>query len=142
MDATAVQQLTEINLDKIMHYVMYFLLSLMLFTGFFKTYIKFTPYDEIALIKKGNVAVAWVLGGTLLGYAVNLAFAMFYSYGILQFAVFGIFSALMQLITSYALQVAFDSLQEEIRTNNNVAVGIMFGAIALCVGVLNGASAY
>ncbi len=142
MDAYITDQLVTMNLEKISHYVVYFILSLILFASFFKAYVAFTPYDEVALIKKGNVAVAWVLCGTLLGYAVNLGFAMFYSYGVLQFVIFGIVSAIMQLLTYYVLQKVFHSLQEEIRANNNIAVGILFGAIALCVGVINGASAY
>lgn len=134
--------LTHINVSKILIYFTYFIISIFLFSSFFKTYIYITPHNEIDLIKKGNVAVSLVLSGTLLGYAANLAFAIFYSYGIIQFIIYGIFSAILQIFCYFLLQKFFNNLQEEIRENNNVAVGLLFGSISLCVGVLNGASAY
>lgn len=142
MDPIVTQQLTDMNIDKILHYFTYFIISVCLFVGFFKAYLKFTPYDEIELIKKGSVAVAWTLSGAILGYVINLGFAMFYSYGVIQFVVFGIASGALQLACHYILQKVFVTLQEEVRTNNNVAVGILFASIAICVGIINGASAY
>lgn len=131
-----------INLEKIYHYLIYFFSSIFLFAIFFKSYITFTPYNEIGLISKGNTAASWLLGGTLLGFAINLGFAMFYSYNIFQFIFYGFISGIIQLISYSALRIIFKNLHIEIRENNNIAIGMLFGAIAICIGILNGASAY
>ncbi len=130
------------HLFNIKNYVFHFIIGLILFVGFLKTYIYFTPYDELELIKKGNTAVAWVLGGTILGYSINLAFAILYSYSPLQLFLYGIFSGLLQLISYKIAEKMLSKLHSEIRDNNNIAAGMLFGAFAVCLGILNGASAY
>ena len=92
------------HLLNIKNYLFYFLISLLLFILFLKTYIWFTPINEIELIKQGNTAVSFILAGTLLGYAINLAFAISYSYGPLQFFGYGVFSAILQLITFFIVE--------------------------------------
>ncbi len=126
----------------IKNYVFYFIVGLILFIGFFKTYLFFTTHNEMELIKKGNTAVAWVLAGTLIGYAVNLAFAILYSYSPLQFFLYGIFSGALQLLAYKIAEKLLKNLYSEVSNNNNIAAGMLFGALAVCLGVLNGASAY
>ncbi len=130
------------HLGNIKNYLFYFIVGVSLFVAFMKTYIYFTPYNEIELIKKGNTAVAWVLGGTIIGYSINLAFAILYSYSPIQFFLYGIFSGILQLISYKIAEKALSSLHAEIRDNNNIAAGMLFGAFSICLGILNGASAY
>ena len=134
--------LFHINVTKSINYLLYFAMSISLFVIFLKTYVKFTPIDEIELIKNGNQAVAFAFGGALFGYAINLGFAMFYAYDVVQYLLFAVLSAIIQLLAHVAMTKVFRQLQKEVWDNENIAAGILFGILAICVGILNGASAY
>ena len=136
------QLFEHMHLARFGNYLLYFAISLSLFAAFFKAYVAFTPHDEIALIKGGNAAAAYILSGTLAGYAVNLGFAMFYAYNPTQYAIYGAFSAFVQILTYIVAHKALKGISDEAYLRGNAAAGILFGAIAFCVGVLNGASAY
>ena len=54
-------------------FLSYLVVAMLLLTGFLLIYVKVTPYDEIDLIRKGNVAAAISLSGALLGFAMPVA---------------------------------------------------------------------
>ena len=54
-------------------FLAYFAVGVVLITVFFMVYVNVTPYDEIALIRQGNIAAAIGLSGALFGFALPVA---------------------------------------------------------------------
>lgn len=49
-------------------------------------YIRFTPYDEIGLIREGNLAAAVSLTGALIGFAIPVAIVIAHSVNLVDMA--------------------------------------------------------
>jgi putative membrane protein len=140
MDVNTTQIATNISMGKMGLYFGYFTISLGLLFSFVKTYLYITPYNEVELIKKGNIGLALILSGILLGYTISLAFSLFYSETIIGFIFYGLLSAIFQLSIQLVLQKNFELIQDEVRQNNNIAIGLLLGVLALCVGIITGIS--
>lgn len=123
-------------------YLIYFFVSFVMFFAFFKVYIKFTPYDEIALIRSGNLAVSVAFSGALIGFAINLGFAMFSAHNIVQYLLFGLISAIIQLLCYKIVDIFFKGFSEEIKTFSNMPVAILYASLSICIGIINGVSGF
>lgn len=123
-------------------YLLYFLSSFFVFCIFAKIYIKFTPYNEIALIKSGNLAVSIAFSGALLGYAINLGFVMMYAHNLAQYLIFAIISAIIQLVCYKVVDKLFKGLSSEIQMYGNIPVATLYAAVAVCIGIINGVSGF
>ena len=121
-------------------YFAYFItdIVLLLVAGF--AYIKFTPYDEIALIRERNAAAAIALAGAMLGYSLVIYTATVHGTTIPQVVLWS--------IVSLAVQIgAFELMHRVIIPDNwkrqmedgSLAHGIALGAFSLVVGIINAA---
>ena len=111
---------------------------LALLAAFVAIYLYVTPYDEIALIRTNNTAVAILLSGAVLGFALPIANVIAHSDTLLDLAVWGVVAGIVQLLAWGAARVALPQLQEVIAAGR-VAPATLVGALSLTVGLINAA---
>lgn len=99
-------------------------------------YIGVTPHKEIHLIRKGNVAAAWSLGGTMVGLALPLASALAYSVSLLDLAVWGAVAVVTQLLAFVLVSLLMRDLRAGIEADR-VSYGVLLGAVSIAFGLLN-----
>lgn len=120
-------------------HLVYFLVALGVLGAFAMIYLRFTPHDEIALIRQGNTAAAIVLAGALLGFSVVLARAVAQSVSLVDLLIWSGVALGTQLIAFEVFRRVFPQLISDIE-QDRVASGILAGAVAVCVGLLNAAA--
>lgn len=101
-------------------------------------YIKITPYNELELIRKGNVAAAVSLSGALLGILVTLAIVIAHTEKISHLFLWGTFALIVQLVVYWVVGRLQGQLRDQMEAGN-VASGILLGAASLGGGILNAA---
>lgn len=97
-----------------------------------------TPYREFELIKTGNPAAAWSLGGALLGFVVPLASAVINSVGFLDMLLWGAVALGVQIMVYLLVRQIFKGLAAAIE-EGMAAKGTFLAACSLAVGILNAA---
>jgi putative membrane protein len=58
-------------------YLTYMLAGFALLAGFVLIYTRFTPYKEVELLSQGNRAVAYFFSGSVVGFSLTIASAVF-----------------------------------------------------------------
>lgn len=119
-------------------YLMHLLTGFALVGAFVWLYLRLTPYAEIALIRKGCVAPALSFGGTLIGYSLTVASGLLHLPGYPLFIAWSAAAMAVQLVAFLLLQKALPELKQALESNN-IAMGAMIGAIAISIGLINGA---
>lgn len=119
-------------------YLQYMLAGVAMTVVFAAVYLRITPAEELRLIKNGNLACALSFGGALVGFCVTLAFSISHSVGFTDFILWGLGAALVQILVYFAATCIIKGANEEL-INNNVAVGALFGAVSVSIGLLNAA---
>jgi putative membrane protein len=136
-----------ITLANLLSYLSYFGTSIgcLLVAGFL--YVKFTPIDEIAEMRKGNTAAAIALGGATIGYAVVVYSVMTHIYGVstigqglLQVVMWSGISLVTQIIAfeimRLVMAITHDNWKVKIE-EGDIAHGVFAGAFSLAFGILN-----
>ena len=118
--------------------ICYMLASVAMAVLFSLTYLLITPARELRLIKQGNVACALSFGGALLGFCLALASAMTHSLNILDFILWSAGAAIVQIGAYFATTRLVPDAGRELQ-QNNIAVGALYCALSLAIGVLNAA---
>ena len=116
-------------------------LSLGLLVAFVGLYVTVTPPSEIRLIRQGNVSAALCLGGAMLGFALPLASAMVHGSNLVDFLIWGLIAAVVQVLSYVASRLIFRRMAADI-VEDHVATAVITAAIALTVGVLNAAAMF
>ena len=119
-------------------YIGYMLASVAMAVLFSFTYLLTTPARELHLIKQGNVACALSFGGALVGFCLALASAMTHSLNILDFILWSAGAAVVQIGAYFATTRLIPDARRELQ-QNNIAVGALYCALSLAIGVLNAA---
>lgn len=101
-------------------------------------YEKITPPREILLIKNGNLACALSYGGAIIGFCTALVSAMAHSVGLLNFVLWGILAAAVQIGLFFVAIRIIQGAVAELEANN-VAVGAFLCALSIGIGLLNAA---
>jgi putative membrane protein len=122
-------------------YLTYMLAGFALLAIFVLIYTRFTPYDEVELLKKGNRAVAYFLSGSVLGFSFTIASAVFSHSSFMLFLAWAGGALAIQVVVYVLLNRVFADLAKQIQANN-AAVGLISGAVALSAGVINAACIY
>lgn len=117
-------------------YVSYFTGSVILLALGLSVYAAVTPYREISLIREGNSAAAWSLGGTALGLATAIASAAAHSLDMLDMLIWAGIAVAAQLVSYLALGRIIPGLRTGIEEDRQ-SFGIFLGAVSLAVGILN-----
>ena len=112
--------------------------AIALLAVFMAIYLYVTPYEEIALIRRNNMAAAISLSGAVLGFALPIANVIAHSDTLLDLAVWGVIAGMVQLLAWGVARVALPQLQEDIGAGR-VAPSILVAALSITVGLLNAA---
>ena len=127
------------SLSGLPNFIAYFGLSLVLLTLCLAVYIWVTPYPEIRLIREGNGAAAATLAGVVVGFALPLSSAVAHSVSLLDMLLWAIVALIAQLIAYIVVRLSMPRVIANVR-DGQVASGVLLGAVALSVGILNAAS--
>ena len=119
-------------------YLQYMLAGVAMTVAFGAVYLRITPAEELRLIKNGNLACALSFCGALVGFCVTLAASISHSVGFVDFILWGLGAAVIQILVYFAAVFMIKDANEEL-INNNVAVGALFGAVSVSIGLLNAA---
>jgi putative membrane protein len=119
-------------------FLIYVAVSAGLLTGFAGLYLWITPYAELALIRRGNVAAAINFVATLLGFTLPLASLVSHAVNIVDVALWAVVAAIVQILAHVVARLLIADMPRHIE-DGNAAVAILAAGISVCLGVLNAA---
>jgi putative membrane protein len=128
----------SLNKAAVLGFVLYILGAAVLFALFQFIYTRITPHREFELIRSGNVAAAIALGGAIIGFAIPASNVIAYSISILDFVVWAVIAAFVQLLAFLVTSLVLKGASERIK-KGEIAAGIYIAAVAISVGMLNAA---
>ncbi|MCP5373810.1 MAG: DUF350 domain-containing protein [Hyphomicrobiales bacterium] len=102
-------------------------------------YVRITPYDEIALIRGGNLAAAVSLSGAIVGLGLPLAFTLAGSVNVWDIVVWGLVVLAMQLLAYKATDLVLRDLPRRI-VDGEVGPALVLAAVKLAVAAVNAAA--
>jgi putative membrane protein len=121
------------------NFLVYLTVSLAYLAVFVALYLRVTPYREIELIRQGNMAAAFSLSGSILGFVIALAASVQHSVSLVDMAIWGSIAMLVQIAAFMVARLLIPSISEDIPANKT-SVGFFLGSLSLAVGLLNAAS--
>ena len=98
-----------------------------------------TAHNEVALIRRDVTAAAVALGGSLLGFTLPLAVAIYNARSVLDCVVWGLVALVVQIAIYWLVRLAVPDLSRRIE-DDRAAAALLLGAASLAGGVLNAAS--
>lgn len=128
----------SISLPQYLLYLKYMLAGVGMTVVFGAVYLRITPAEELRLIKNGNRACALSFGGALVGFCLTLASSIAHSVSFPDFVLWGLAAALIQILVYFSATLIIKGASEEL-IDDNTAVGALFGAISVSIGILNAA---
>lgn len=128
----------SLNKAAVLGFVFYILGAAVLLALFQFIYTRITPHREFELIRSGNVAAAIALGGAIIGFAIPASNVIAYSISILDFVVWAVIAAFVQLLGFLMTSLVLKGTSERIK-KGEIAAGIYVAAVAISVGMLNAA---
>ena len=128
----------SLNKAAVLGFVSYILGAAVLFALFQFIYTRITPHKEFELIRSGNVAASIALGGAIIGFAIPASNVIAYSISILDFVVWAVIAAFVQLLAFLVTSLVLKGASERIK-KGEIAAGIYVAAVAISVGMLNAA---
>lgn len=121
------------------YFAAFFGVSLLLLTACLALYVLITPYPEVKLIRDGNAAAAASLGGAIIGFALPLASVVVNSVSLLDMLLWSAVALVVQLAAFAGVRLLVPNIARHVR-EGQVASGILLGAMAIALGLLNAAS--
>ena len=106
---------------------------------FCQVYDWITPYNELKLVREGNVAPAISFGGALIGFILPLHSAITHSVGFLDMLIWAAVAMVVQLTVFGIVRLFFKGLVREIE-NNHTAAATLLAFFSVAIGILNAAS--
>ena len=127
-------------LNALPNFAMYFGVAIVLLAVFLILYAFITPYDELALIRSGNVAASISLSGAFIGIVLPIAFAVVSSHNILIMLAWSGVACVIQLLVFLVARLALPQISQDIPADKT-ASGIFLAALSIGVGIINAACA-
>lgn len=128
----------SISLSQYLLYLQYMLVGIAMTVVFAAVYLRITPVEELRLIKNGNLACALSFGGALVGFCLTLASSIAHSVSFIDFILWALAAAVIQIFVYFTATMMIKGATAEL-IGNNVAVGTLFGAVSISIGILNAA---
>lgn len=119
-------------------FLAYFVSSVLLAMLFLAIYVRTTPHREFELIRTGNVTAAIKLGGALVGFTLPVASVVAHSVSLLDMTVWGLVALVVQVLGYQLLRLVIPDLSAAVVADQK-SVGVLSGAVAIALGVLNAA---
>lgn len=117
-------------------YLAYVGTAIALLAAFTVLYTLITPYHEYSLIRQGNKAAAYSLGGTQIGLGLVLASTAAHSVGVLDLAMWGAVGMGFQLAVFVVATLLLKGFKEGMEQGRE-SYGIALGAMSITVGLIN-----
>ncbi|MDI2592256.1 DUF350 domain-containing protein [Pseudomonas sp. N3-W] len=128
----------SLNKAAVLGFVVYLIGAIAVFALFQFVYTRITPHKEFELIRSGNIAAAIALSGAIIGFAIPASNVIAYSVNVLDFIVWAVIAAVVQLLGFLMSSLVLKGTSERIR-NGEIAAGIYVAAVAISVGMFNAA---
>ena len=128
----------SLNAQAVIGFILYISVALVLFWVFQFIYTHLTPHREFALIRDNNSAAAIALGGALIGFSLPASNIIAYSVSLLDFVVWVVIAAVVQLLAFGITSLVLKGLASRI-AKGEMAAAIYAAAVAISVGFLNSA---
>ncbi len=119
-------------------YAVHLLSAFVLLLAFAAVYLKATPFDELALIRDGNVAAMLSFGGALVGFCLTLASSIAHNSTLGAVVIWAVGAMLVQVLTYAGLTRLMPGMNHAIE-DRNAAMGGLMGTASLVVGIINAA---
>jgi putative membrane protein len=123
-------------LDIIVNYALHLIAAGLLLFVFFLIYTWATPFDEMKLVRQGNVAAALTLGGAMIGFSMTVASGLLHTDALTSFVGWSAAAAVIQLFT-YVLVTRLLHMSKEHIESNNIAFGVLLASISISVGAVS-----
>lgn len=120
-------------------FALYFGTAVAMLCAFTFVYTKITPHDEFKLLREDNPAAALALLGAMSGFSLPLASSIANSVVFIDFVLWGLIAAIVQIVTFFLGRMVVGSLSEKI-VEGKIAAGAWMGTMSLMIGLLNAAS--
>ena len=120
-------------------FLSYMATALLLTALYIVIYMWVTPHPEIKLIRENNIAAAFALVGSLIGFCMPLASAIANSNSLADCALWGLIALIVQIAIFYLVGLPIPKISERIE-QGEVAAGVWLGSASLAGGLLNAAS--
>ncbi|NYZ11924.1 DUF350 domain-containing protein [Azospirillum sp. RWY-5-1] len=117
-------------------YLGYVATSVALLVLFTAIYTVITPYHELTLIRAGNKAAAFSLGGVVIGFALVLASTAAHSVNLLDLALWGAVAMVCQIAVFFGVAMLLKGFRAGIEAGNE-AFGLALAAMSVAVGLIN-----
>ncbi len=98
-----------------------------------------TAHNELALIRRDVTAASVSLGGSLVGFTLPLAVAIYNAASVLDCLVWGLLALVVQIAVYWLVRLVLPDLSRRIE-EDRMAAAVLLGAASLAGGVLNAAS--
>jgi len=98
-------------------------------------YILLTPHKEIALIREGNAAAGTSLAAVLVGLAIPLAVSMHASTTVIEVALWGVSTIMVQLLIFRLADLVLHNLPKRIQ-DGEVAAAIALGGVKVATALI------
>ncbi len=121
--------------DAVIAFAIYLATASVFLLAFVLIYIRFTPYDEFALIAHDNTAVAITLSGAVLGFTFPLVSSIYYTQSIEEMAIWAAITCAVQLAVFLVLRRQAKRIEQ-----GHIASAIMVATFSIAVGILNAVS--
>jgi putative membrane protein len=126
------------SLQYVDDFLIYLVLSLFLLTVFAWIYDKVTPYDELVLIREGNVAASIAYSGAIIGLALPLGSAVAHSVNPVDMVIWGAFALAVQVLVYFLVRRLLPQLNDQI-PKDHAAPAVLLAAMSLAAGIINAA---
>ena len=110
--------------------------AVVLLYAFIQAYVRFTPYNEFALIQQDNVAAAIALGGACLGFSITLAASIYFTHNLLEMALWALITTGVQMALFLIMRKSSSKAIEE----GKVAPAVFLASLSVALGLLNAMS--
>ena len=105
-------------------------------------YMAITPHREIELVRAGNAAAGFSLGGAAIGIAIPIAATLATSHALMDVIIWGLTALVLQLVMFRLVDFVVRGLSTRIENGEMasaaVLVGVKIGAALLTASALNG----
>jgi putative membrane protein len=102
-------------------------LALFLWSAGVGIYVALTPHNEFKLVRDGNVAAGMTLGAAVIGIAIPMAATLSTSHSLLDLAVWGATSLVLQLAAFRVVDFLIKDLSGRIAKGEVAAASVLMG---------------
>ena len=128
----------QLPVDQFYLYLKHLLSGLIMVGLFAAVYVRFMPFHEMPLIRRGCTAAALSLAGAIVGFSLTVASSILHNDHYLMFVAWGTLAAVVQVAAYLLIERSLPEMKAAIEANN-MAMGALMGTVSLVVGVINAA---